>query len=174
MCPLSGEPRIKRRKTSWPSFLYLRISYPNPKNGNMSVVWDGVHRKQVGGKKIVRKISDCSISGVECTQDGIRFHWRLSKFGSHLVSDFYLQGVDARDETATPTPEKTKSTRKADDWLKLDSKSVSVMEVCEAKGKTRRKRFRPSKKTSSSHDPASNATCALHCRCHLSVFFFKI
>ena len=47
-----------------------------------------------------------------------RFHWRLSKFGSYLVSDFYLQGVDARDETATPTPEKTKSTRKADDWLK--------------------------------------------------------
>ena len=94
----------------------------------MSVVWDGVHRKQVGGKKIVRKISDCSISGVECTQDGIRFHWRLSKFGSHLVSDFYLQGVDARDETATPTPEKTKSTRKADDWLKQDSKSVTIRE----------------------------------------------
>ena len=103
-----------------------------------------------------------------------RFHWRLSKFGSHLVSDFYLQGVDARDETATPTPEKTKSTRKADDWLKQDSKSVTIMEVCEAKGKTRRKRFRPSKKTSSSHDPASNATRALHCRCHLSVFFFAI
>ena len=57
-----------------------------------------------------------------------RFHWRLSKFGSHLVSDFYLQGVDARDETATPTPEKTKSTRKADDWLKQDSKSVTIRE----------------------------------------------
>ena len=60
------------------------------------------------------------------------------------------------------------------DWLKQDSKSVTIMEVWEAKGKTRRKRFRPSKKTSSSHDPASNATRALHCRCHLSVFFFAI
>ena len=103
-----------------------------------------------------------------------RFHWRLSKFGSHLVSDFYLQGVDARDETATPTPKNTKSTRKADDWLKQDSKGVTIMEVCGAKSKTRRKRSRPSKKTSSSHDPASNATRALHCRCHLSVFFFEI
>ena len=60
------------------------------------------------------------------------------------------------------------------DWLKQDSKSVTIMEVCGAKSKTRRKRSRPSKKTSSSHDPASNATRALHCRCHLSVFFFEI